>query len=205
MVGFDDLIFGVALKYAPDVVGSVFGEKSGETARALAETVRKITGKDNPEEARAVLDGSPELRAQLQQKAMELKNQAEERAFQERIKERQLLFEEFQASLKDTANARQQNLELVKSGSIIAWGAPIVSAIVLTTFLVTLSFAFTSPSGAGGHEQLINLMAGALTTMATAVVGYWVGTSASSAQKTNLLAMSQPIGAGQQITATKKQ
>lgn len=206
MPGIDDLLVGVALKYTPDLIGSVFGEKSGQTARDLVETIKTLTGKETADEAMAVFKDNPELQAKLQEKAMDLKKAAEERAFQERMAERQTMFAEFQERMKDIGSARQHTLELHKAGSVIAWGAPIVSVIVLTTFLLTLYLAFTSEGlpNNNAHDQLINLMAGALTTMATAVVGYWVGTSASSAQKTNLLAMSSPVSQGGSPTALKK-
>jgi len=196
MAGVDDILIGVALKYTPDLIGSVFGEKSGQAAKELVNTVEQLTGKKTPEDALAALDGSSEMRAELQKLAMDIKKSADERAFQARMVEQQTLLAEFQARMQDINSARQQTLELSRAGSIIAWGAPIVSSIVLGTFLLTLYLAFTyvPPPQGGGHEQLINLMAGALTTMATAVVGYWVGTSASSAQKTNLLAMAPSVG-----------
>lgn len=87
---------------------------------------------------------------------------------------------------EDRASARSQTVELAKAGSNIAWGAPVVSVVVLLTFGVVLALVLTK-SIPPGQETTVSLMLGALTTMATAVVSYWVGSSAGSAAKDKLL------------------
>lgn len=86
---------------------------------------------------------------------------------------------------QDRADARSQTVELAKTGSSIAWGAPAVSLVVLITFGVVLYRVLSAP--AGQADPNASLMLGALTTMATAVVSYWVGSSAGSAAKDKLL------------------
>lgn len=86
---------------------------------------------------------------------------------------------------QDRADARSQTVELAKAGSRIAWGAPVVSLAVLVTFGVVLYRILALPPGQ--TDQNATLMLGALTTMATAVVSYWVGSSAGSAAKDKLL------------------
>ncbi|TWA87150.1 hypothetical protein FBZ83_10112 [Azospirillum brasilense] len=86
---------------------------------------------------------------------------------------------------EDRASARAQTVELAKAGSRISWGAPVVSTIVLVTFGVVLYRVLSQP--AGEIDQNATLMLGALTTMASAVVSYWVGSSAGSAAKDKLL------------------
>ncbi|MBP2302504.1 hypothetical protein [Azospirillum picis] len=85
----------------------------------------------------------------------------------------------------DRASARSQTVELAKAGSRIGWGAPLVSLVVLITFGVVLYRVLSVP--AGQADPNASLMLGALTTMATAVVSYWVGSSAGSAAKDKLL------------------
>ena len=85
----------------------------------------------------------------------------------------------------DRSNARSQTVELAKTGSNIAWGAPAVSLVVLITFGAVLYRVLSAP--AGQADPNASLMLGALTTMATAVVSYWVGSSAGSAAKDKLL------------------
>ncbi|CAO3428617.1 hypothetical protein [Azospirillum argentinense] len=86
---------------------------------------------------------------------------------------------------EDRADARAQTVELAKAGSRISWGAPVVSTIVLVTFGIVLYRVLSQPAGA--IDQNATLMLGALTTMASAVVSYWVGSSAGSAAKDKLL------------------
>ncbi|NUB17144.1 hypothetical protein GAY28_35180 [Azospirillum brasilense] len=83
------------------------------------------------------------------------------------------------------AAARAQTVQLARAGSRNAGGAPIVSTIVLVTFGVVLYRVLSQPAGA--IDQNATLMLGALTTMASAVVSYWVGSSAGSAAKDKLL------------------
>ncbi|MBK3736466.1 hypothetical protein GAY29_25900 [Azospirillum brasilense] len=86
---------------------------------------------------------------------------------------------------EDRADARAQTVQLAQAGSRISWGAPIVSTIVLVTFGVVLYRVLNQ--SAGEIDQNATLMLGALTTMASAVVSYWVGSSAGSAAKDKLL------------------
>jgi len=69
----------------------------------------------------------------------------------------------------------------------LAWGAPIVSVVVLLTFggVVSLTMLRTIPAGS---ETVLNVLLGTLAAMATNVVGYWVGSSAGSARKDERLA-----------------
>ncbi|MFC5358215.1 hypothetical protein [Azospirillum himalayense] len=87
---------------------------------------------------------------------------------------------------EDRASARAQTVELAKAGSRISWGAPIVSVIVLLAFGYVLQLVLTQ-SIPPGQETTVSIMLGALTAMATSVVGYWVGSSAGSAAKDKLL------------------
>lgn len=86
---------------------------------------------------------------------------------------------------QDRDGARHQTVALAQAGSRIAWGAPLVSLVVLITFGVVLYRVLSAP--AGQADPNASLMLGALTTMATAVVSYWVGSSAGSAAKDKLL------------------
>ena len=66
--------------------------------------------------------------------------------------------------------------------SPLAWGAPIVSVVVLLTFgaVVALTLFREIPPRS---EVMLNVLLGTLGAMATNVVGYWVGSSVGSARK----------------------
>jgi len=63
------------------------------------------------------------------------------------------------------------------------WGRVIVSTIVVAGFLsVTLLYMTQKLNGAAVPE-ILSILLGALATNFTAVVGYWIGSSASSSVK----------------------
>jgi hypothetical protein len=86
------------------------------------------------------------------------------------------------AQIADTDGARRQTVALAQTGSKIAYGASVVSALVLITFAVVMTLAFTR-SLPTGSETILNMLLGSLAAMATSVVSYWVGSSAGSARK----------------------
>lgn len=95
------------------------------------------------------------------------------------------VIEEVNAYLRDVQDARATTVRLVEKGSAIAWGAPIVSVIVLTGFTLLSYLAIYAPPG---QREVLLFLLGAWSSLATAVVGYWVGSSAGSAGKDSLLA-----------------
>ncbi len=70
---------------------------------------------------------------------------------------------------------------------VTAWGAPVVSVVVLVTFGTVVSLVLLRAIPAGS-ETVLNVLLGTLAAMATNVVGYWVGSSAGSARKDERLA-----------------
>jgi len=100
--------------------------------------------------------------------------------------ERQRQHEEVLAQLADVTSARTQTVELAKAGSAIAWGAPIISVIVPAGFFGMLYLVLTKEIP-DGSPRLADIMLGWLGAAFSAVVGYWVGSSAGSAQKTSLV------------------
>lgn len=85
------------------------------------------------------------------------------------------------AQFADVQDARDTTVRLAEAGSAISWGAPAVSVIVVGGF-VGLSYLAMNPSPTVRHEVVLYLL-GAWQTLAGSVVGYWVGSSAGSANK----------------------
>ena len=75
----------------------------------------------------------------------------------------------------------------VTAPTVTAWGAPVVSVVVLVTFGTVVSLVLLRAIPAGS-ETVLNVLLGTLAAMATNVVGYWVGSSAGSARKDERLA-----------------
>lgn len=86
-----------------------------------------------------------------------------------------------QAALADVQDARATTVALASTGSVISWGAPVVSVVVVVGFVV-LSYMAMNPTPAVRADVVLYLL-GAWQSLATAVVGYWIGSSAGSASK----------------------
>lgn len=180
-------IGGVVLDLAPEVGRWLFGINAAPAVAAVQAAVGAVTGTSDPAAQATVLqdpEKSAALRVELARVAAEQEasaNAAVQAAFA--------------AQLADVANARAMTVQLAQSGSEMAWGAPIVSVVVLVTFggVVALALTRAMPPGA---EPVLNVLLGTLGAMATSVVGYWVGSSAGSARKDARLASMADRGAG---------
>lgn len=85
------------------------------------------------------------------------------------------------AAIQDTANARQQTVDLAKAGSGIAWGAPVVSTMVVTGYFACIWLLFMRGEDLPDNiATLINIMFGALQLAFGSVINYWMGSSNGS-------------------------
>lgn len=83
------------------------------------------------------------------------------------------------AYLADVQDARAQTIKLVESGSSIAWGAPVISVLIVTGFLGLITgLMFKSVP----DNQVTLILFGALSAAFSQVVSYWLGSSAGSAR-----------------------
>jgi hypothetical protein len=83
------------------------------------------------------------------------------------------------AYLADVQDARAQTVKLVESGSSIAWGAPVISVLIVTGFLGLITgLMFKSVP----DNQVTLILFGALSAAFSQVVSYWLGSSAGSAR-----------------------
>ena len=80
----------------------------------------------------------------------------------------------------DIAGARSQTVELAKAGSNIAWGAPVISAVVTVGFCVITGWTVVHGVSNDGSTQLL---VGVLATGFANVIGYWLGSSFGSREK----------------------
>ena len=101
---------------------------------------------------------------------------------------------ELEEQLADVANARSQTIELARDGSQIAWGAPVVSAIITAGFLAITGYAVVrGVSDNPVTQMLVGTFAAAFGTVAQ----YWLGSSAGShAKDTTISAAVQNIVTG---------
>jgi hypothetical protein len=199
--GFGTLIGavgGAALEIIGDhsVSDHLFGKDGASVAQKVVGLVQSVTGASAPGAQDAALAAHPELTVQLRIGLAQIAQQAKAAELADGAAARQADLAKIQAGLIDVQNARQQTVDLAKAASGVAWAPAIVSGIVLTTFGTVMWAALTRQLPAGS-ETIVNMLLGTLAAMASSVVSYWVGSSAGSAHKTQLLYQSQPaLGAG---------
>lgn len=164
------------LNLAPTVASWVLGDKTGNAVEKITGIVGNVLGTDmNGDAIERALAADPATA--LAFKTALIKAEAEARADEHA---------EVMAQLADVRSAREQTVGLAQAKSPLAWGAAIVSVLVLGTFGVMLYKVIGAPAGAVLGESAQNLL-GMLGTMATGVVYYWVGSTAGSAAKTALV------------------
>lgn len=99
------------------------------------------------------------------------------------------LMSELQARLADVADARRRTVELVREGSGIAWGAPVVSVLIVAGFLGALAVFLLRPvTMTEASATVLNILLGALSTAFAQVVNYWLGSSSGSREKDTTMA-----------------
>lgn len=174
----------IALSLAPEIGKWLFGENGAATATAVVAAVNAATGTSDAGMSAQVLAANPQAASDLRVKLAEI---AAEREKASRDSDSAALA----AQLKDVADARAQTVALASAHSAVQWAAPIVSIVVLVTFGSVMFLALTRALPAGS-ETLLNMLLGSLAAMTTSVVSYWVGSSAGSASKTEMLYRSSP-------------
>ena len=169
-----------AISIAPEIARWVFGSGGDRVVAAVTQTAESLTGTKDVTAQQAAIERDPDLACKMRVELAKLAAQEEEQA---QSADAKLV----SAYLNDTANARNQLLQLTQARSPIAYGAVIVSAIVLVSFgtVMTLTLTRAIPTGS---DTVLNLLLGSLAAMATFVVSYWVGSSAGSARKDDHIA-----------------
>jgi hypothetical protein len=97
--------------------------------------------------------------------------------------------QEEQAFFADVQSARTQTVELAKVSSPIAYGAPVMSAVVTVGFIVVLTLFVTYALQLDAYQQsVVTILIGYLGAAFQQAVNYWLGTSRQSREKDNVLA-----------------
>ncbi|MDT7951714.1 MAG: hypothetical protein RQ966_09435 [Acetobacteraceae bacterium] len=165
---------GVALDLAPELGQWLFGPGSANTVKAVQTAVQTVTGSaDIGDQVQALTnpDLARTLRVQLASIAASRAADAAKAAQDQLV-----------AQLADVANARATTVQLAAAGSPMAWGAAVVSVVVLAAFGSAMMMTLFRPIPQNA-EPVLNVLLGSLTAMATSVVSYWVGSSVGSARK----------------------
>ena len=153
---------------APELAPYVFGPAAEPTLAAAEQAVRTATGADTPEAAQSVLARDAQavtgLRVDLARIAAGARR------------------------AEDVSGAAWRPGGDVPGGraASAAWIPALVSLVVLLAFAGAVCAALTRTLPQGS-ETVATLLLGTLASLATSVVSYWVGSSAGSAAKTDLL------------------
>ena len=161
---------------APGLIKHMAGDKAGAIAGEVVAAVTRVAGSDDPAKVDLAL-ADPARAAELRIELARIESSAET--------------ERLRLVLADVAGARDQTVDLARAGSPIAWGAPVVSALVLVAFGFAL-YGIVAREIPEGSRELALLLLGGLLGMAQAVVAYWVGSSAGSARKDEALRRALP-------------
>ena len=178
----------LAVSLAPELARWLFGPGAAATTQAVAQAVQVATGTPDEAASQTALSRDPQMAAQLRVQLAQIAAAAEQAA-------RQTELDGWAARLRDVADARAQTVGLAQTRSPVQWAAPVVSIVVLSTF-GTVMWAALTRSLPPGSETILNMLLGTLAAMATSVVSYWVGSSAGSASKTDMLFRSSPPASG---------
>jgi len=189
---------GLVLDLAPEIGKSLFGDKGGQTAAAVARAVESAAGTSDAAAATQKLQADPAAALVLRLKLAQI-------AAARQTEEDEARNAQLAAHIANTSDARSQTVKLAQLGSSLAWGAPVISLIVVIAFFTVLMVIALHGIPAGA-ETILNVMLGFLGSAFGAVVGYWVGSSSGSAQKTevlgNLAAQPKAVPPSTSITTT---
>jgi hypothetical protein len=167
------------LGIAPTVASWILGDKTAVAVGQVTDIARRVLGTDDPAAIEAAIARDPAAALEFKRLIVE----AEARARADALEAQRIEFDAFRAQLADTASARAQTVALAQAGSALAWGAVLISIVVLAAFGVALWVILRGEIPAGSRDVAFQLL-GMLGTMAAGVVAYWVGSSSGSAAKT---------------------
>lgn len=157
---------------APGLVTILGGPFAGAAVKVIADKVLGWPGAGEADIAQALASGTLSGDQIVALKAAE-NSLAVEMAKVDQAREA--------AGIDDTKSARQQTVDLAKAGSSIAWGAPVVSTLIVSGFFFCIYRLFIVPADLPTNAfQLLNVMFGGLSIAFGQVCNYWLGSSAGS-------------------------
>lgn len=174
----------VALDVAPEIA-SLFGDDAEKAVGKLADTVRAVTGTDDPAQAREAL-ADPNL-------VFQLRSQAQVFAHDERMQEMANAVTTLTATLADRQNARARDSEFIKARRsnvranvlLVTAGMGIIGGIAFMVF----GHVDGNTAVGGCIISVVTLLAGKFAT----AFDFEFGGSADAEQARTLLAHAPPI------------
>lgn len=161
---------------APELLGLAFGGQAQAVASRVETALKDVFGTADPAVVQTATEGDPSKRD-----ALKARLAAETDALK--------------AELGDVADARATAAALATARSPIAWGSPVVSAVVVLAFAAVAVIVFARY---GVESAVGQLVAGALIAKFGTVVDYWLGSSQGSSDRADQVTtiLHQAIAAG---------
>lgn len=156
------------------------GASVGRTAAGtIEEVLRDVAGSTEEGAVRAAL-ADPEKAGQVLLQLNTIAAQREKQSLDAKL-------EVFRLDNASQAGAREHTLQLSTRGSLMAWGAPAISLLVISCYAMVSYYTMTAIMPEGSQQLVIGLHE-SLKNLAAIVVGYWVGSSRGSAAKDEMRA-----------------
>lgn len=173
---------------APKVAEWVAGKPAADVVSQVTKVAKDTLGVDNVNDLEDAISKDPEKALQFKLAMINAANEESQRKHEAEMATITSQIEEVKSYLADVQSARNQTVELVKSGSALSWGAAVVSILAVTVFggFIYMMFVASVPDG---MREALMLMAGSAASGFGAVLNYWLGSSAGSAQKTSVMEM----------------
>lgn len=170
-------LIGLAAQAIPSIVG-LFDRDAAKTVAEVGKIATDLFGTDDPAAVEAAIAKDPQLALQWKLALAGYED-----------KERQRQHEQILAAISDVANARNQTIELAKTGSAIAWGPVVISVIITFGYFIVLIVLFKREALAisDNLKDVMLFLLGALQIGFGQVCNYWLGSSAGSAKKDRIL------------------
>lgn len=138
------------------------GEKAGTAAGKVVDAAKVVFGTDDPKKAQAQIEMDPKLADVF-------------------VEQARTALEVFRLEIQDIQDARAQTLALNQSGSVMAWGAAIVSVLVTIMFGGALYLVLAGSLALDERAATIaNILLGVLGGAQMQVINYWLGSSSGS-------------------------
>ena len=122
------------LGLAPTVAEWVAGKPAGQVVEHVTEIAKKSIGIDNIDNLESALAADPAKALEFKLAMINAANEEKKRAHEADMAAITAQVEQVKAYLSDVQSARSHTVELAKANSYIAWGAVIVSILVMAAF-----------------------------------------------------------------------
>ena len=152
-------------EFLPDLVRGLIGDKAGDVAEKVVNIATELTGKSDPGDILGALRADPKLVFELQM----------------RLADERLALARFEQA--DRAGARR----MAQKTNLHAWAAITVSVLVTLGFGGVL-WAVLTRGVAESSSEVAYILLGTLATGFVQVLDFWLGSSRSSQDKSQLLA-----------------